>query len=172
MKPILTVEFSTKIGEEDYKEESIPLHNTAEFFDFVAPNGGCETIPEDVSEIRMVFLSPEHPNTQNPVADVPATLQLGMILFNGPLSEISSTAEQLLDKAGRGELSQAFMISAGIPCWPDQVKTSLTRQKERKVSPRQTNLGRMINNLYGKTPTASNPKSSKEAKKKIEQRKK
>lgn len=116
MKPILTVEFSTKIGEEDYKEESIPLHNTAEFFEFVAPNGGCETIPEDVSEIRMVFLSPEHPNTQNPVADVPATLQLGMILFNGPLSEISSTAEQLLDKAGRGELSQAFMISAGIPC--------------------------------------------------------
>lgn len=116
MKPILTVEFSTKIGEEECKEESIPLHNTAEFFEFVAPNGGCETIPKDVSEIRMVFLSPEHPNTQNPVADVPATLQMGMIVFNGPLSEISSTAEQLLDKAGRGELSQAFMISAGIPC--------------------------------------------------------
>jgi hypothetical protein len=64
----------------------------------------------------MVFLSPEHPNTQNPVADVPATLQMGIIVFNGPLSEIASTAEQILDKAGRGELSESFMKTAGIPC--------------------------------------------------------
>jgi len=116
MKPILTVEFSAKNGEEEVKEESIPLHNPEEFFEFVSPNGGCENIPGDVCEIRMMFLSPEHPNTQNPVADIPATLQLGIIVFNGPLSEITSTAEQIIDRAGRGELSNAFMMSAGIPC--------------------------------------------------------
>ena len=116
MKPVLTVEFSTKIGEDEFREESIPLHNTEEFFEFVSPDGGCERIPDEVGEIRMVFLSPEHPNTQNPVADVPATLQMGIIVFNGPLSEIASTAEQIIDKAGRGELSQAFMKTAGIPC--------------------------------------------------------
>lgn len=116
MKPILTVEFSAKYGDEEIKEESIPLHNPEEFFEFVSPNGGCENIPDDVGEIRMMFLSPEHANTQNPVADVPATLQLGIIVFNGPLSEITSTAEQIIDRAGRGELSEAFMMSAGIPC--------------------------------------------------------
>ena len=116
MKPILTVEFSTKIGDEEFKEESIPLHNTEEFFEFVAPDGGCENIPAEVGEIRMVFLTPEHPKTQNPVADVASTLQMGIVVFNGPLSEIASTAEQIIDKAGRGELSEAFMQSAGIPC--------------------------------------------------------
>ena len=116
MKPILTVEFSAKSGDEEFCEESIPLHNTEELFAFVSPGGGCENIPADVSEIRMMFLSPEHPNTQNPVADIPATLQLGMVLFNGPLSEITSSAEQIIDRAGRGELSKAFMKSAGIPC--------------------------------------------------------
>lgn len=116
MKPILTVEFSAKSGDEEFKEESIPLHNPEEFFQFVSPGGGCENIPGEVCEIRMVFLSPEHANSQNPVADVPATLQLGIIVFNGPLSEITSTAAQILDRAGRGELSKAFMTSAGIPC--------------------------------------------------------
>jgi hypothetical protein len=82
----------------------------------VSPGGGCENIPDDVNEIRMMFLSPEHPNTQNPVADIPVTLQLGMVLFNGPLSEITSTAEQIMDRAGRSELSEAFMRVAGIPC--------------------------------------------------------
>jgi hypothetical protein len=118
MKPILTVEFSAKNGEDDeeIREESVPLHNPEELFAFVAPGGGCENIPGDVCEIRMMFLSPEHPNSQNPVADVSATLQLGMVLFSGPLSEIASTAEQIIDRAGRGELSQAFMKVAGIPC--------------------------------------------------------
>lgn len=116
MKPILTVEFSTKIGDEEFKEESIPLHNTEEFFKFVAPDGGCENIPSEVGEIRMVFLSPEHPNAQNPVADAAATLQMGIVVFNGPLAEIAETATQIIDKAGRGELSESFMQSAGISC--------------------------------------------------------
>ena len=45
MKPILTVEFSARDGEQEIKEESVPLHSPEELFEFVAPGGGCETIP-------------------------------------------------------------------------------------------------------------------------------
>ena len=114
MKPILTVEFSAKAGDTEFKEESVPLHNPEEFFAFVAPGGGCEKIPDEVGEIRMVFFPPEHKNTQNPVADIPVTLQLGMVFFNGPLSEVTQTADQLLDKAGRGELSESFLKVIGV----------------------------------------------------------
>lgn len=109
MKNILTVEFSAKDGDTEIKEESVPLHNPEEFFAFVAPGGGCEKIPDEVSEIRMVFLPPEHKNTQNPLADIPVTLQMGLVIFNGPLSEVMHTAELILDKAGRGELSDSFL---------------------------------------------------------------
>ncbi|MGD8515134.1 MAG: hypothetical protein PVF52_05925 [Granulosicoccaceae bacterium] len=108
MKPILIVEFTAKYDDEEIKEESIPLHSPEELFAFVAPGGGCETIPSEADEVRMVFLPPEHANTHNPVADMPATLQIGIVFFNGPLSEISQVAEQLIDKAGRGELSASF----------------------------------------------------------------
>ncbi|HEY5604699.1 MAG TPA: hypothetical protein VIM41_16475 [Gammaproteobacteria bacterium] len=113
MKPILTVEFSAKSGDTEFKEESVPLHNPEEFFAFVAPGGGCEKIPDEVGEIRMVFLPPRHKNSQNPLADIPVTLQLGMVFFNGPLSEVMQTTEQILDKAGRGELSTAFLKVIG-----------------------------------------------------------
>lgn len=109
MKPILTVEFSASDGNTEIREESVPVHNPEEFFDFVAPGGGCEKIPDEVCEIRIVFLPPEHRNTQNPMADKPVTLQVGMVLFNGPLMEVIQTAEQILDKAGRGELSESFL---------------------------------------------------------------
>ena len=114
MRPILTVEFHAKGRDVEFDEESVTLHSPEELFEFVAPGGGCETIPDEVSEIRMVFLSPEHPNVQNPIADLPATLQLGMVLFNGPLSEITNTAEQMLDRAGRGELSSSFLTVIGL----------------------------------------------------------
>ena len=113
MKPIITVEFSAKAGDEEYKEESVPLHSTEELFAFVAPNGGCESIPDDVAEIKMVFLPPQHPNTQNPIADLKSTLQIGMVFFTGPLSEIAQVSEQILDKAGRGELAESFMKAIG-----------------------------------------------------------
>ncbi|MEA2080075.1 MAG: hypothetical protein U9P00_09500 [Pseudomonadota bacterium] len=115
MKPILTVEFSARDGDVEIKEESVPLHSPEELFEFVAPGGGCETIPDEVNEIRMVFLAPEHPNARNPIADMPATLQIGMVLFNGPLSEIANTVEQIIDKAGRGELSKSFLTVIGLP---------------------------------------------------------
>jgi hypothetical protein len=114
MKPILTVEFSAKAGDIDFKEESVPLHSPEELFAFVAPGGGCERIPDEVDEIQMVFLAPPHPNTKNPIADVHATLELGMVFFTGPLSEISQTIEQLIDKAGRGELSESFLKVIGV----------------------------------------------------------
>lgn len=109
MKPILTVEFSAKTGDAEIKEESVPLHDEEEFFTFVSPGGGCEKIPDEVNEIRMVFFPPEHKNIQNTLADKPVTLQMGMVFFNGPLSEIIQVAEKIIDKAGRGELSKAFL---------------------------------------------------------------
>ena len=114
MKPILTVEFVAKAGDVTFKEESVPIHSPEELFEFVAPGGGCDSIPDDVGEIQMVFLPPYHRNVQNPTADAPATLQLGMVFFTGPLSEIAQTAEQILDKAGRGELSQSFLTAIGV----------------------------------------------------------
>lgn len=114
MKPVLTVEFTAKSADTEFKEESVALHSPQEFFEFVAPNGGCEKIPDEVDEIRMVFLPPEHTNTQNPIADIPVTLQMGMVFFNGALSEILQTIEQMVDKAGRGELSTAFCKVIGI----------------------------------------------------------
>ena len=113
MKPVITVEFSAKAGDEEYKEESVPLHSPQELFEFVAPNGGCEAIPNDVVEIKMIFLPPQHANKQNPIADVKATLQLGMVFLTGPLSEIAQVSEQLLDKAGRGELAPSFLKAIG-----------------------------------------------------------
>lgn len=114
MKPVLTVEFHAKDGDVKFEEESVTLHSPEELFGFVAPGGGCEKIPDEVGEIRMVFLPPEHPNVQNPIADLPATLQLGMVVFYGPLADISSTAEQILDRAGRGELSSTFLNVIGV----------------------------------------------------------
>ena len=113
MKPVLTVEFSAKAGDYEFKEESVAFHNHEEFFEFVAPGGGCENIPNEVEEIRIIFLSPEHQNTQNPIADAHAMLQLHMAIITGPLSEIVQTGEQILDKAGRGELSQSFLSVIG-----------------------------------------------------------
>jgi hypothetical protein len=114
MKPILTVEFAAKAGEYEFKEESVAIHSPEEFMAFVAPGGGCEKIPDDVEEIRVVFLPPEHVNRQNPLADEPALLQLHDVTFTGPLSEIAQTAELIVDKAGRGELSPAFLGMLGV----------------------------------------------------------
>jgi len=114
MRPVLTIEFHAKNRDVEFDEESVTLQSPEELFEFVAPGGGCEKIPDEVGEIRMVFLSPEHPNVQNPIADLPATLQLGMVFFYGPLAEITSTAEQILDRAGRGELSGSFLTVIGV----------------------------------------------------------
>lgn len=114
MNPIITVEFSARSNVTELKEESVPLHNPEELFAFVAPGGECEKIPDEVDEIQMIFLKPAHPNIKNPVADKRATLQLGIVFFTGPLSEIMQTLELLIDKAGRNELSDSFLKVIGI----------------------------------------------------------
>ncbi|MDH3715349.1 MAG: hypothetical protein OET44_16055 [Gammaproteobacteria bacterium] len=115
MKPIFTVEFTAKVAGVEFKEESVSLHGPEELFDFVAPGGGCDRIPDDVNEIQMVFQPPARRNEQNPIADVHAMLELGRVFFNGPLAMITQTMEQLLDKAGRGELSRSFLAVIGMP---------------------------------------------------------
>lgn len=109
MHAVISVEFTGKSGDQEFKEESVSFHNPEELFAYVAPGGGCDAIPDEVSEIQMVFLQPEHANTQNPVADKRVTLELGMVFLTGPLSEVVQTAEQIIDKAGRGELSESFL---------------------------------------------------------------
>lgn len=105
----MKIEFKGKTSGHDFAEEGVAVHNLEELFAFVAPGGGCEDIPDEVDEIQIVFLPPEHPNTQNPIADRPATLELGMIYLTGPLAGIGQVIEMLVDKAGRGELSGVFL---------------------------------------------------------------
>jgi hypothetical protein len=114
MQPTLAVEYRIKVGEDELQEESIPLHGPEEMLAFVAPGGGCERIPSEVQEIRMMFLTRQSPNVANPLADVAVTLQLGMLFLSGPLSEVVQTAEALLDRAGRGELSGSFLKVIGV----------------------------------------------------------
>ncbi len=112
MRPI-TIEFSLSTGGGEFKEDTVALHTPEELFEYVAPGGGCESMPDDVDEIQMVFLPPEHPNAGNPVADIRVTLQLGMVFLTGPLAEILQTTEEIIDKAGRGELSESFLKVIG-----------------------------------------------------------
>ena len=100
MQPVIAVEFTARSGDQSFKEESVTFHSPEELFTFVAPDGGCDAIPNEVAE---------HPNIQNPVADKRVTLELGMVFLTGPLAAILQTAEQLIDKAGRGELSDSFL---------------------------------------------------------------
>jgi len=109
MKPIINVEFTALVNDREFKEESIAFHSPAELFEYVSPGGGCERIPNEVEEIQMIFLPPTTPDTENPMADVPATLKMGMVFFTGPLSDIVQMSQQLLGKASRGELSRSFL---------------------------------------------------------------
>lgn len=113
MNPVLSVEFTVRAADGEFKEESIAIHSPEELFEFVAPDGGCDEIPNEVGEINIVFLKPAHANVSNPIADTAATLQMGMVFLTGPLAEIVGTAQEILDKAGRGELSASFLTVIG-----------------------------------------------------------
>ncbi len=112
MLPI-TVEFTVSKGGQSFKEDSVTLRNAEELFDYVAPGGGCEHMPADLGEIQMMFLPPEHPNTLNPIADKRVNLQLGMVMMTGPYAVIIEISQQIIDKVGRGELSDAFLAVIG-----------------------------------------------------------
>jgi hypothetical protein len=111
MTPI-TIEFIVKNGDESFKEDSVSFATPEELFEYIAPGGGCEGMPSDLGEIRMIFLPPKHPNITNPVADMRATLQLGIVLITGPLSTIVQVSQEIIDKVGRAEISEAFLAAA------------------------------------------------------------
>jgi len=113
-QPIITVEFGATAAGTDYQEESVPLHSLEELLEFIAPGGGCERIPDEVDEIQMVFLQPEHHRAGSPASALHATLQIGRVYFTGPLAEISRTAEAIIERFGRGGLSSSFLRVAGL----------------------------------------------------------
>ena len=80
---------------------------------YVAPNGGCDMIPDEVDEIQFIFMHPETPNRQNPFADANATLKMGMVFFTGPISDIAQAIELLMERAERGQLSSSFLTVIG-----------------------------------------------------------
>ncbi len=112
MMPI-TIEFNVKKGDQTFTEDSVTLRNAEELFEYVSPGGGCEKMPDNLGEIQMIFMTPEHPNTLNPIADKRVNLQLGMVMFSGPFSIIVQISEEIIDKVGRGELSKAFLSVIG-----------------------------------------------------------
>ena len=105
----ITIEFIVKIGDKSCKEDSVTFATPEEMFEYISPGGGCENMPSDLGEIRMIFLPPKHPNITNPIADKRATLQLGIVLITAPLSTIVHIAQEIIDKMGRGEISEAFL---------------------------------------------------------------
>ena len=113
MNPVFSVEFKVQANDGEFREESVAIHSPEELFAYVAPGGGCEQIPSEVGEINIVFLKPPHANNSNPIADLRVTLQLGMVFLSGPLAEIVQTAQEILDKAGRGELAASFLTVIG-----------------------------------------------------------
>ena len=110
MKPI-TIEFTVKNDDETFREDSVTFATPEEMFDYISPGGGCEDMPDDLGEIRMIFLPPEHANTANPVADKRATLQMGIVLITAPLSTLVQISAEIVDKVGRGEISAGFLAA-------------------------------------------------------------
>ena len=113
MKPIITVEFEARAANQQFREESVTLDGPDALFGFIAPGGGCERIPDGIEEVRLIFTPPKNRNAANPVADLPVMLQLHAVILTGPLAAISQTAEGIIDRAGRGELSESFMRAIG-----------------------------------------------------------
>ena len=105
----ITIEFIVKSGDKSFKEDSVTFATPEELFEYISPGGGCESMPSDLGEIRMIFLPPEHPNIANPIADMRVTLQLGIVLITGPLATIVQISQEIIDKVGRAELSEAFL---------------------------------------------------------------
>ena len=110
MKPI-TIEFVVKDGDQSFKEDSVTFSTPEEMFDYISPGGGCEKMPSDLGEIRMIFLPPEHANFANPVADKRVTLQIGIVLITAPLATTVQISQALIDKVGRAEISEDFLAA-------------------------------------------------------------
>jgi len=108
----INIEFIVKNGDRSLKEDSVTFASAEELFEYISPGGGCESMPSDLDEIRMIFLPPQHPNITNPIADERVTLQMGIILITAPLATIVQISQEIIDKVGRAELSEAFLAAA------------------------------------------------------------
>ncbi len=115
MGPIMVIEFSARTGGVSFEEESITIHSPKELLAFVAPDGGCDRIPDEVDEIQFVLMHPASVSS-NPLANANAnaTLELGMVFISGPIAEVAQTIELLLDGAERGQLSSSFLKVIGV----------------------------------------------------------
>lgn len=110
MKPI-TIEFTVNSGNDTFKEDSVTFATLEDMFDFISPGGGCEELPSDLGEIRMIFLPPAHANTENPIADKRAILQMGIVLITASLFTIVQVSAEIIDKVGRDEISAGFLAA-------------------------------------------------------------
>ncbi len=110
MKPI-TIEFTVKTGDDSFKEDSVTFASPEEMFAFISPGGGCEDMPSDLGEIRMIFVPPRQADSANPVADKRATLQMGIVLITASLSTLVQITGELIDRAGRAEISAGFLAA-------------------------------------------------------------
>lgn len=109
MNPIIAVEFSARSSDDELiQEESVTLHSVEEFLAFIAPGGGCEAIPDEVAEIKIVFLPTAHHKKLNSIAQLNGSLQIGMVFINGPLTDIVHATQLILEKAVSDELSDSF----------------------------------------------------------------
>ena len=112
MQPILAVEYRVKVGEDELNEESVPLHNPEELLAFVAPGGGCERIPSEVENQDGVSFAAA-PECQQSACRRGGNPAAGYGVFKRTPLRGNQTTEQLLDKAGRGELSRSFLTVIG-----------------------------------------------------------
>lgn len=110
MKPV-TIEFTARTADGTFTEDSVTFATPEDMFAYIAPGGGCEQMPDDLDEIRMIFLPPQHANATNPVADKRATLQIGIVLITASLATLVQVTGEIIDKVGRGEISEGFMAA-------------------------------------------------------------
>ena len=114
MHPIFTVEFKARNGDLEFEDECVTLHGPDELFEFVAPDGGCDAIPDAVDEIHLTLLPADNAGTgAGPLQQLPATVQLGMVFISGPLGEIVETLDRIGERAGRGQLADSFLKVIG-----------------------------------------------------------
>lgn len=113
MKPAFTIEFRARSGRFDFEEESVTLDSPDEVLAFVAPGGGCESVPDAVDEIHISLLHPLRDEADTSIDLLQATLQVGMVFVSGPLAQVTETLERLRAADRAGQLSQAFRTVIG-----------------------------------------------------------
>ncbi len=61
MQPVITVEFSAKAGDCEFKEENVAFHNSEELFSFIAPGVAAILSLMKLMKFRWYFFNPNTP---------------------------------------------------------------------------------------------------------------